>query len=97
MRRSSGLGFAGAAALVASCTFGPVEPMLKMTVPAEFYGAGVADSTMAHMATPVSREGQLRARSVFSAAGVFERLSTSKGGVSKLGASLFIPGFNVTR
>lgn len=89
--------------MVASCTFGPVEPMLKMTVPAEFYGAEVADSTMAHttacMATPVSREGQLRARSVFSAAGVFERLSTSKGGekVSKLDASLFILGFNVTR
>ena len=49
MKRSIILGLAGAAGLVASCSFGPMWSTPEMPVPAEFRGAGVSDSTMADL------------------------------------------------
>ena len=49
MKRAIILGLAGAAGLVASCSFGPMWSAPEMPVPAEFRGAGVSDSTMADL------------------------------------------------
>ncbi len=49
MKRAIILGLAGAAGLVASCSFGPMWSSPEMPVPAEFRGAGAADSTMADL------------------------------------------------
>lgn len=49
MKRSIILGLAGAAGLVASCSFGPMWTTPEMPVPAEFRGEGVAGGTMADL------------------------------------------------
>ncbi|MBR2144329.1 MAG: efflux transporter outer membrane subunit [Akkermansia sp.] len=49
MKRTLILSLAGAAGLVASCSFGPIWSSPEMPVPAEFRGAGVAGSTMADL------------------------------------------------
>ena len=49
MKRTLILSLAGAAGLVASCSFGPIWTKPEMPVPAEFRGAGVAGSTMADL------------------------------------------------
>ncbi len=49
MKRALILSLAGAAGMVASCSFGPIWSSPEMPVPAEFRGAGVAGSTMADL------------------------------------------------
>lgn len=49
MKRTLILSLAGAAGLVASCSFGPIWSSPEMPVPAEFRGAGLAGSTMADL------------------------------------------------
>ncbi len=49
MKRALILSLAGAAGLVASCSFGPIWSKPEMPVPAEFRGAGLAGSTMADL------------------------------------------------
>ncbi len=49
MKRTIILGLAGAAGLVASCSFGPMWSAPEMPVPAEFRGTGAAGSTMADL------------------------------------------------
>ena len=49
MKRALILSLAGAAGLVASCSFGPIWSTPEMPVPAEFRGAGLTGSTMADL------------------------------------------------
>ncbi|MBO5684592.1 MAG: efflux transporter outer membrane subunit [Akkermansia sp.] len=49
MKRALILSLAGAAGMMASCSFGPLWTAPEMPVPAEFRGAGVAGSTMADL------------------------------------------------